>query len=418
MIKHILKQIWAQRVANSLLWVELFLVSIFLWFIVDYVYVATDIYYTPTGFNLEHTYQVSMDQLLPESSDYVAPDNKKTTLGEDYLTVINRIRTYPGVEAVALSKVGIPYATGNMFNTFAHDTANVSMQCRNVTPDYFRVFKVTTPDGKTEPLVSGLKNEQSCVISKDSEERLMSGKGSANGIMLTAGDSSKIKVVGVSSYIRYSEFKKKGPCIFIKLSEVDIAKINTPDNFNSIEITFRVSPGADHDFINRFRKDMNRQLKVNNLFMIDIKPMSKVRDIFFLATGDFNELKTRLAVVVFLLINIFLGIIGTFWFRTAYRKGEMGLRLAIGSTRTNLRGLLVAEALLLLTLAAIPAAVICFNIGHAELVDINRMDFTYMRFFMAMAATYLLMAVMIVSGIWYPARQAMKIQPAEVLHEQ
>ena len=36
-------------------------------------------------------------------------------------------------------------------------------------------------------------------------------------------------------------------------------------------------------------------------------------------------MKTRVAVACFLMANIFLGIIGTFWFRTEYRKGEMGL---------------------------------------------------------------------------------------------
>ena len=96
----------------------------------------------------------------------------------------------------------------------------------------------------------------------------------------------------------------------------------------------------------------------------------------------------------------------------------MGLRLALGSTRSSLRGLLIAEGLILLTLAIIPAAVVGFNIGHAELVDVKRMDFTFLRFLIGIVATYLLMIGMIILGIGYPARQAMSIQPAEVLHEQ
>ena len=125
-----------------------------------------------------------------------------------------------------------------------------------------------------------------------------------------------------------------------------------------------------------------------------------------------------MAVIAFLLVNIFLGIIGTFWFRTDYRKAEMGLRLAVGSTRTSLFRLLIAEGVILLTLAIIPAGIISFNIGKADLVDVDRMDFTFVRFICGMLITYLLMAFMIILGIWYPARQAMKIQPAEVLHEQ
>jgi len=418
MIKHILKQIWTQRLTNSWLWIELFLVSIFLWFIVDYIYVAINVYNTPTGFNIEHTYKVDLDQLLPGSDNYVSPERKKSTVGEDLLNITNRIRNYPGIEAVCLSQYGIPYSSSNSFSNYALDTVDVNMQRRNVTPDFFRVFKIATADGKIDLLVSALKNENSCVVSKEAEERFLKSGRPLIGATLKNTDSLKVKLYGISSSIRYSEFSRSKANIFLKLSEAEIAKDNTPGLVAGIEISLRVSPDADHDFVSHFKKDMEKQLKIDNLFLLDVKPMSDVRKTFFLATGDFNELQTRLIVVGFLLLNIFLGIIGTFWFRTAYRKAEMGLRLAVGSTRTSLRKLLITEGLILLGLAIIPAAVISFNIGKADLVDINRMDFTFVRFISGMLITYLLMAFMIILGIWYPARQAMKIQPAEVLHEQ
>jgi len=150
MIKHILKQIWTQRLTNSWLWIELFLVSIFLWFIVDYIYVAINVYNTPTGFNIEHTYKVDLDQLLPGSDNYVSPERKKSTVGEDLLNITNRIRNYPGIEAVCLSQYGIPYSSSNSFSNYALDTVDVNMQRRNVTPDFFRVFKIATADGKID----------------------------------------------------------------------------------------------------------------------------------------------------------------------------------------------------------------------------------------------------------------------------
>ena len=74
-----------------------------------------------------------------------------------------------------------------------------------------------------------------------------------------------------------------------------------------------------------------------------------------------------MAVACFLLANIFLGIIGTFWFRTEYRKGEMGLRMALGSTRRQLNSIMVGEGVLLLVLAFIPSLLISFNIAHMDL---------------------------------------------------
>ena len=79
---------------------------------------------------------------------------------------------------------------------------------------------------------------------------------------------------------------------------------------------------------------------------------------------------------------------------------------------------LTDEGLLLLTLAAVPAALIAFNVGMAELVDVERMPFSAVRFLWGIAMTWVLMALMVVLGIWYPARRAMRIQPAEALHDE
>ena len=40
------------------------------------------------------------------------------------------------------------------------------------------------------------------------------------------------------------------------------------------------------------------------------------------------------------------------------------------------------------------------------------------RFVLALALSWLLMALMIVVGVCYPARRAMQVQPAEALHDE
>lgn len=42
MIKHLLKQIWAQRSVNAWLWFELMIVSVCLFYVMDYLYVTED----------------------------------------------------------------------------------------------------------------------------------------------------------------------------------------------------------------------------------------------------------------------------------------------------------------------------------------------------------------------------------------
>jgi putative ABC transport system permease protein len=421
MIKHILKQIWTQRLANSWLWIELLLVSVVLWFIVDYFYATAGVYFKPLGYNIDHTYQVFLDELSDSDTTAHKVNNSGKTTGEDLLTAIKRIRAYQGVEAVSFSHVSLPYPNGNSCDMYTYDTVCIPMNIRKVSSDFFRVLHVTSPEGQTDPLTAAIQQENTVVITQDANLKFRPDGKSMIGLNLKKPndkDSTPIKVGAVSNSFKMYEFRGGFPGVFYNYSEAEVAQQNNPGFVSRMEICIRVKPEADKDFVTHFKKDMAEQLKIGKIFLLDVKSFEDIRKDFYNYVGSFNEVKTHLAVALFLLINIFLGIIGTFWFRTSYRKSEMGLRLAIGSTRKSLRSLLISEGLILLALAIIPSMVICFNIGHAELVDVKQMAFTPTRFIVSTIVSTLLMAGIIVLGIWYPSQQTMKIQPAEVLHEQ
>lgn len=87
--------------------------------------------------------------------------------------------------------------------------------------------------------------------------------------------------------------------------------------------------------------DADRQYQVGNLYLLDITPLSDVRTAY--ETDSVNELNTQFCIIFFLLLNIFLGIIGTFWFRTQHRRAEIALRMALGSTRWGICGRLMGK---------------------------------------------------------------------------
>ena len=161
---------------------------------------------------------------------------------------------------------------------------------------------------------------------------------------------------------------------------------------------------------------MKQQLSIGNLYLAEMRSFSDFRKEQL--KDDMSELRTNIAIAFFLLMNIFLGVLGTFWFRTQQRREEMGLRIAIGSTKSKLRTLLIGEGLMLLFLSMPLVVAVCFNLAHAELVELWRMDFTFPRFLVGLLITYLLMALMIIAGIWYPSREIIKLQPAEALRDE
>ena len=123
--------------------------------------------------------------------------------------------------------------------------------------------------------------------------------------------------------------------------------------------------------------------------------------------------------MVFLLVNIFLGLLGTFWFRTQQRKSEIALHKAHGATNGMVFTRLLSEGWLLLLIITPIALIIDFNLAHAELNSWrNGTTLEWDRLLICGGISFALMALMIAIGIGIPARKGMKIHPAEALHNE
>ena len=133
------------------------------------------------------------------------------------------------------------------------------------------------------------------------------------------------------------------------------------------QIVFRVKPAADGpDYREKFLREIAPELDTDNIFVADAEPYTEMQAQFEVMYGDTDKVNSQAVVVLFLLVNVFLGLIGTFWFRTRRRRSEIALRMTMGSTRGGVFRLLIGEGLLLLALVTLPAMVVCYNVGMAE----------------------------------------------------
>ena len=67
MIRMILRQIWNERRANALVFLELLVVSVCLFYTADYLYIKYKEYKRPLGFDIGHVYNVELG-VVPEGS--------------------------------------------------------------------------------------------------------------------------------------------------------------------------------------------------------------------------------------------------------------------------------------------------------------------------------------------------------------
>lgn len=415
----LLRQIWNERRSNGWLWAELLIVFIVLWYVIDWNYSIARVYYEPIGFDITDTYYIQLSAKDSKSDTYIPKEKKTTTGGQDIMEFMNRLHRLPEIEAVSLSSNARPYIGSNSGIHLRLDTMSYYTLKRPMTPEFFQVFRYQSIDGTGyKPLMQALERGD-FVVSENFYPRDYPGdRGLLGKKLISEDDTTQVYKIGaVSTKVRYNDFWANYDDLYLgeRIPESSLAEVDFEFYPSSLEVCIRVKPGTPADFAERLMKLSDSQLKVGNLFILQVHDYNDIRDNF--QKSSVNTVKIRFWMMGFLLLNILLGIIGTFWFRTQHRHAELGLRIALGSTRRQLWNRLNGEGLLLLTLAALPAAILCFNLGYLELTE-GYIEWGIVRFLITFGCTYILMSLMILLGIWFPARQAIRIQPAEALHEE
>lgn len=413
MIRHLFKLIWTQRRFNLWIVLELFVVSALMWYIVDFLSVLTITASTPTGFHIENTYKLTLAVRQENENGYITYEEDSPEPWLNMQRIAERLRQHPDIEGVSVGSWHFPYCRSNMSNQFWHDTLRVNADILTVTPDYFRVFRVAGSDGNPETLARAMG--EGYVISSAVEERLFPGSSAIGQTILDKGDSLEMRVTGVTGLMKRTEFDRPARFLFVPLNESLLSVESENELWSSVDICFRVKKGAaKNDFAERFGREMRQQLQAGNFYLSEVTPLSNYRDVQL--QKAYNILNYRIGFAVFFLLNIFLGVIGTFWLRINKRNSEIGLRMAVGSSRRTILWQMVGEGMILLFIAFLPALVVCLNLVHLDLLPKQYMDVTPLRCGLTTVITLALLVFVVVLGTWYPARRSSRIEPAEALH--
>lgn len=414
MQKKLFTQIRNEWRGNLWLALELLVVSVVLWYIIDMLYCSLATYNEPRGFDTGHCYLIEMGVLTDKSPDY----KTGTDWHDDILTLAERLRHRPEVEAVSLSQNSYPYNGSNSTDPVQYDTLRSPGWTirRLVTPDFVRVFRYRGAQGETPEQLAEMLRKGEFLASDNLYRRY--------GIRMTSLVGKDFHLFGDTTYsfrlgaalqnVRYSDFQQaRSSYSFVyNIEQLDRGFIN-PDN----ELCVRVKENMDKDFIARLKADSESQYRIGNIYIADIRSFTDIRRSY--QQSMMNELRNYTVGMAFLMLNIFLGLLGTFWFRTQQRRGEIALHKAMGATDSAVFGRLMGEGLFLLLAVTVPAVVIDIMLAHFELNSWrNGTTLEWPRLAFCVAATFVLIAAMIGVGIGLPARRAMKVQPAEALHDE
>lgn len=415
MLKHVCKILLNEWRSNLLIAIEMLLITLCSIYLVDHLVAQFYQINRPMGCSIDNVGRIRISKYPPESPDYIAGRDNDTLENEAIQTILSRLEHHPAVEAISISRNSLPHQGNNNSNSLQLDTITVERALdRLVTPSFFRVFRIEGITGTREELIESLEKREivACASLAQAFRRTPETFFGAEIHLEQSGDSrSTTRVGGVCKPMRidnfwytWYSFFHYNPGLYKVLHQY----------YNWFEFAIRLKDDAALTFQDLLA-ELKPQLRADNFYVSEIQDLRDIRTRF--QQSDYNALKLRMLYISFLGVCIFLGIVGTFWYRTQERRSQIGLRLAVGGTPAStmklflLEGILILFSTLLFTLPAYYLGTVYRLLSMPWLVFPTRMLLVFV-------ITYCIFGFLIILAIWLPCRNAVKISPAIAMHDE
>ncbi len=431
MWKLILKNLWSRRRRNGWLLAELILVAILSWYIFDPVMVVTYERHLPLGYDADRLCMVSVGMLPQEAPGYEPQAADSASLMQTYLNLVDRTRQHPDVEqATPVLSFVYPGAMGNGTSSFIAEGDSVAHTALFIEflphTHFFETYGFQSGKGSMSAAqLSDLDNGDYYIMTEDLLEGMFRTHIYRNQRCwkVNGTDTCYTAVKGTVKSCKYLSDKRPVPIVFMPLQNPDI--LSSLDN---MRIVVRLKEGVRMErFLHDFRPWMLRQLRIGNLYARELQSYNEIN-----AAREFSDstvlYRRSLSIALFFLVNLCLGVIGTFWMQTRTRREEVGVMLSYGATPHRIRLLLLGEGTALTTLATFIGCFIYLqyafseglNTGSSlmEAVTPSWVDNFGLHFFLVSLMVYVILLLVVWIGIYIPARRISSISPTEALRDE
>lgn len=392
MFKHLFKLIWNKKKQNFLFLSEIlvsFLVIFAVFSLLTFYYLN---YIKPNGFESEKVWSVSFSRNTKISST--------DSVTMFYEQVRRSLKALPQIEELSFTSANFPYSnthstTGITYKGKKIDRINNYM----VEDDYSKVLGMSMLEGRwfTKEDI-----DPKSVVINSTLRQAMFGDTKAVGMSVGNDDGKEMwKVIGVVADLKADgDYQPAGNSFYKRLDTGSLKSIG--------HILLKVSPDADAAFESRLSKFLARTIRNSNT---EIKHMEDTREA--------KNANTIMPIIIcttiagFLIINVALGLFGVLWYNINQRRGEIGLRRAIGATGFSVSFQLVTESLMLATLSIIAGSFFALQFPL-----LNVFNIAASVYLIALLLSVIFIYLLVILCSLYPGRQAAAIRPAIALHEE
>ncbi len=394
MFKHLFTLIWNKKKQNFLLISEMlisFMVVFAVFTLIVYYY---NNYKKPMGFDYENVWVVNYNNSLTTTNI--------DSINLFYESLRQTIKSMPQVQEISFCSDNVVLYQNTWQGGLEYKGKKLDhVNNYRVEDSYKDVLKTTMQEGRWFNKEDAVAKNNPVIINAGLKEVLV-GKGSALGILIGANDDkNKMKVIGV-----VEDLKAKGD-----YAVAGLAIYNRTDtgSFHWLgKILVKVRPGTDAAFEGRLYKTLANSMKNSNVEIEHLVDKRKSINYFALV-----PMIVLLIVAFFLIINVALGLFGVLWYNINKRRGEIGLRRALGATGRSVSSQLVTETFILATLSLVLGTFFAIQFPLLNVFDLPSSVYVT-AIILAIIFIYLLVFVCSL----YPGRQAAAIYPAVALHEE
>ena len=431
MFRQILKQLWYYRRGNAWLFIEMTLIAAASWFLVNAVWPSAYRKSLPDGYDARGVYAVSINRLYDGQTGFRPEMDSREQRSADFHRIGQALRDMPEIEYAAAVGSTMPglslsnYNHGLELDTVTGEYLPYAYHLREAggedlkMMDYRQIWPEDTPIEDVPGTV---------ILTEDVAETLFPGENPVGRHLGRYSDHSLYgwTISGVIAPVKVEKDKEYRPMIFFTTPDI----VREEDNMD-VFWCFRLAPGVDEEeFIQKARMTWREDLifgnyRTGSVFSMEKRQKDTMADTFIWQ-----------ALLVFVLLCVLIGVASFAWLRTRERRGEIGVRRAMGGSWGALVIQQLSEVWMLWLAAMLLGLVIVLNIliigkvnfCASALYDGYLLDLTRERLpvlfepvlhFLAVAgivAGLLLVAVTLSTIV--PVAGALKESPADVLKDE
>lgn len=436
MIQIILHQLWNQRRQNGWIFIELLVVSFFLWTIIDPVYVLIANRIIDKGYDSKGLYVVNIGTYDSTDGRYDAAMATDSMCLKAYRRIARIVRDQPEVGSWSISTSwSFPNSNSWSGTQFFADTASLHKGDGFV---HAQQYNFTTAEGSDMFRTYGMKDirtggdmkipiqNKGKVFISERLAQLLFGSTDVVGRKIYENENA-CEVAGVFRNFKHWDFKQPYPLVVYIDPDMEASDyMNRTYNF-----VIRLKPGVDASaFKRRFLQEVGPQLSVGNFYFDRLQEFSALSDAYAMQSGVTNKLRLQSALTGFTLLCIFLGMVATFWIRSNTRREEIGVMRSMGASRGCIVRQFLIEGWLLLTTAFVPVIPLLLYHAYSNgmyVVKINKYfvpDPAYgqncfgFHFLIVLISSYLILLLIALIGTYIPVRRAARTLPADALRDE